>query len=106
MPGGYVVDKPFSFSTHNFVFLPDGKVALAHGHAGVWILEWFDATGAILPEPRVVAWHLPHAEGATPPAWTPVEGAPWIWGTGVDTKGNVWAADSAGGLHGLRLAAG
>lgn len=107
MPGGYVVDQPFSFSTHNFVFLPNGDVALAHGHAGVWILRWLDETGgAPLPEPRVVAWALPHAEGATAPAWTPVEGVPWVWGTGIDAKGNVWAADSAGGLHGMRPAAG
>ena len=105
LPGGYVVDKPFSFSPHNFVFLPDGKVALAHGHAGVWVLEWLGADGAPLPEPRVVAWHLPHATGATPPSWTPVEGAPWVWGTAVDAAGNVWASDVAGGLHGLRLAA-
>ena len=104
LPGGYVVDQPFSFSPHNFVFLPDGKVALSHGHAGVWILAWLAPDGnGVLAEPRVVAWSLPHAAGAVPPAWTPVEGSPWVWGTAVDDAGNLWLSDVASGLHGFRL---
>ena len=105
LPGEYVVDHPFSFSPHNFVFLPDGRVALAHGHAGVWVVEWLDAEGAApLAQPRAVAWALPHAAGAKPPAWTPVHGVPWAWGTATDAAGNLWVADVTSGLHGYRVA--
>lgn len=108
MPGDFVVDTPFSFSTHNFQFLPDGRVALAHGHAGVWIVDWLGPGGADEPDPALLekpearAYFLPRA-GTAPPAWSPVDGAPWVWGTAVDARGIVWAADAASGLHALRV---
>lgn len=108
LPGGFVVDEPFGFSTHNFQFLPDGRIALAHGHAGVWILDWLGPGGADAPDPARIAapvasaYYVPHA-GPAPPEWSPVSGAPWVWGTAVDARGLVWAADVTSGLYALRV---
>lgn len=107
LPNEYGVDQPFLFSTHNFQFLPDGRVALAHGHAGVWIVDWLGPGGEAAPDsswmkaPVGVAYFVPSATGAKPPAWDPVAGVPWFWGTAVDERGLVWASDVASGLYGL-----
>jgi hypothetical protein len=107
MPGNYTVDVQLLFSPHNFVFLPDGRVALSHGHAGVWIVDWLGPGGAAAPDPeriahpRATGYYVPHPLGASPPTWTPVPGVPWVWGTGVDANGHLWALDVATGLHGL-----
>lgn len=108
MPGSFVVDEAFGFSTHNFQFLPDGRVALAHGHAGVWIVDWLGPGGPGAPHPermeapQAVAYYVPH-HGASPPEWSPVKGAPWVWGTAVDERGVLWAADVTSGLYSLRV---
>lgn len=99
MPGDYLVNTPFGYSTHNFQYLPDGRIALAHGHAGVWILDWTSDVTA----PQAVAFHVPHADGAKRVPWAPVDGVPWVWGTAIDGAGNVWAADSASGLWALKV---
>lgn len=107
LPGSFGVDRSFNFSPHNFQFLPDGRVALGHGHAGVWIVDWLGPGGPAAPDPafleapRAAAFFVPHAEGARPPAWSPVFGAPWVWGTAVDERGVLWVADSASGLYAL-----
>lgn len=109
LPGDYVSDRDFAMSTHNFQFMPDGKVALGHGHAGIWIVDWLGPGGELGPNaaylgaPRGIAYYLPHPVGAHVTTWDPVLGAPWIWGTAIDQDGNVWAADVANGLVGLRL---
>lgn len=60
LPGEVENDKPFLFSPHNFDF--DGDLmALAHYHAGVWVLNVSD------PEaPHAVAFYLPHGEHDAP----------------------------------------
>lgn len=98
MPGEYVVDEPFGFSTHNFVFLPDGKIALGHGHAGVWLVDWLSSRGVA---PVGTAYYAKAQPGAAAPEWAPVHGTPWFWGTGVDARGVLWASDTMGGLVGL-----
>lgn len=108
MPGAFIV-QGFDFSPHNFQFLPDGRVALAHGHAGVWIVDWLGPGGESAPDPawaqapRASAYYVPHQPGVAPPSWDPVKGAPWMWGTAVDARGLVWATDVASGLYGLRV---
>lgn len=112
LPSDVVVDEPFLFSTHNFAFLPDGRIALAHGHAGVWILDWLGPGGVTDPDPAQIekpvatAYHVPSEPGAPVPEWNPVSGAPWVWGTQIDADGRIWALDAATGLHGLELADG
>lgn len=108
LPGDFLVQQ-FSFSPHNFQFLPDGRVALAHGHAGVWIVDWLGPGGETAPDPawiaapRAAAYYVPHEPVGEVPAWDPVRGAPWVWGTAVDERGLVWASDVASGLYGLRV---
>lgn len=99
MPGEYVVDEQLLFSPHNFVFLADGRVALAHGHAGVWIIDWASCPSA----PTADAFFVPSVEGAVRPTWSPLPGAPWMWGTAVDEAGNLFASDVHSGLHALRI---
>lgn len=107
MPGNYTTDVQLLFSTHNFVFLPDGRVALSHGHAGVWIVDWLGPGGAAQPDPariaapRAEAYYVPHAQGAKPVPWAPVPGVPWVWGTATDADGTLWALDIASGLYAL-----
>ena len=56
LPGEVENDKPFLFTPHNFDFLPEQDLmAVAHYHAGVWILDVSDPTN-----PRHVAWYSPH----------------------------------------------
>lgn len=105
MPGNYTVDELFVFSTHNFDFLPDGRIALAHGHAGVWVLDWLGPGGTSDPDPERIenptaqAYHLPSETGGPVPDWNPVTGSPWVWGTQVDDEGRIWAADATTGLY-------
>ncbi|HUR68031.1 MAG TPA: hypothetical protein VM370_02210 [Candidatus Thermoplasmatota archaeon] len=98
MPGEYVTAEAFGFSTHNFVFMPDGRIALAHGHAGVWLVDWLTSRGA---SPVATAYYDAAFPDAAPPAWAPVHGTPWYWGTGVDARGVLWANDIMGGLVSL-----
>lgn len=97
MPGAFVTDEPFGFSTHNFVYAPDGQVALAHGHAGVWLIDWLTNPEA----PVATAYYGAAFPGAAPPTWAPVTGTPWYWGTGYDARGVLWASDVMGGLVAL-----
>lgn len=98
MPGDYVTDEPFQFSTHNFQYMPDGKVALAHGHAGVWLVDWLSTRGLA---PTGTAYYAAAQPDAVPPSWSPVSGTPWFWGTAIDERGVLWASDSMGGLLSL-----
>lgn len=60
LPGEVENDMPFLFSPHNFDY--DGDLmALAHYHAGVWILNVSDPTA-----PHAVAFYLPHGEHDAP----------------------------------------
>lgn len=102
MPGEYVTDEPFGMTMHNFQFLPDGRIALAHGHAGVWLIEWIESRGTA---PVATAYYAEAFPDATPPSWSPVSGTPWYWGTAIDARGVLWASDTMGGLVSLGEAA-
>lgn len=60
LPGDVENDKPFLFSPHNFDFQGD-LMALAHYHAGVWVLNISDPEHAF-----AVAYYLPHGEQDSP----------------------------------------
>lgn len=98
MPGDLIVDEPFGFSMHNFVYLPDGRAAIAHGHAGVWIVDWLTSMGEA---PVGTAYYAKAFEGSTQPPWAPVHGDPWFWGTAVGPDGTLWASDTMGGIVSL-----
>ncbi|MEK6986169.1 MAG: hypothetical protein AABX89_07290 [Candidatus Thermoplasmatota archaeon] len=83
----------FDFSPHNFD-LWDGKIALGHFHAGVWVLDVSDE--ANLREPKPVAFYMP----AIPRANSPVA-QPNVWGV-VEQGGLLYVVDEATGLHILR----
>ena len=60
LPGSVENDKPFVFSPHNFDY--DGDLlALAHYHAGVWVLNVSDPAA-----PHAVAYYLPHGSEDAP----------------------------------------
>ncbi|HEX2022941.1 MAG TPA: hypothetical protein VHH36_09505 [Candidatus Thermoplasmatota archaeon] len=60
LPGEVENDQPFLFSPHNFDFRGD-LMAVAHYHAGVWVLNVSDPT-----HPRHVAYYLPHGNETQP----------------------------------------
>ena len=60
LPGFVENDKPFLMSPHNFDFQGD-LMALAHYHAGVWVLNVSDPTA-----PYAVAYYQPHGEEDRP----------------------------------------
>lgn len=60
LPGQVENDMPFLFTPHNFDYRGD-LLALAHYHAGVWILDIRDPTA-----PRHVAYYLPHGNETSP----------------------------------------
>lgn len=90
LPGDDLFVRGLDFSPHNFD-LWDGKVALAHYHAGVWVLDVSDAEN--LEDPKHVAYYIPSmprddAPKITPNAWSA------FWRDGL-----VFATDESTGLH-------
>jgi hypothetical protein len=85
--------RDLDFSPHNFD-LWDGKVALAHYHAGVWVIDVHDQ--ANLKAPKAVGFYMP----AIPRANSPVM-QPDVWGV-VQQGGYLYVSDEATGLHILR----
>lgn len=60
LPGEVENDKPFLFSPHNFDYRGD-LMALAHYHAGVWVLDVSDPE-----DPHAIAYYLPHGNETRP----------------------------------------
>jgi hypothetical protein len=85
--------RNLDFSPHNFDVW-DGKVALAHYHAGLWVIDVHDA--ANLAAPKSVAFYMP----ALPRTNSPVM-QPDVWGV-VAQGGYLFVSDEATGLHILR----
>jgi hypothetical protein len=85
--------RGLDFSPHNFDVW-DGKVALAHYHAGVWVIDVHD--DANLKAPASVGFYMP----ALPRAHSPVL-QPDVWGV-VQRDGYLYVSDMATGLHILR----
>lgn len=83
----------FLFSPHNFD-LWDGKVALAHFHAGVWLIDAHD--GLNLQSPKSVGYYMPHVPRANSPAPQPN-----TWGV-FEQDGLLYAVDEPTGLYVLR----
>ncbi|HLF16724.1 MAG TPA: hypothetical protein VI796_04750 [Candidatus Thermoplasmatota archaeon] len=92
LPGDLGV-QGLEFSPHNLDTF-DGKVALAHNHAGLWIIDVSD--GRNLAEPKTVGWFM-----ATPERESPVKMQPYFWGV-FEENGYLFASDEATGLHILR----
>ncbi len=88
----------FDFSPHNFD-LWDGKVALAHYHAGVWVLDVSDEEN--LKEPKATAFYMPNKPRAASPVMQPT-----VWGVfeQKDAQGDsyLFVSDEATGLYVLR----
>lgn len=62
LPGDLEIRGEYRFSPHNFGVHPDRPlVALAHYHAGVWVLNVSDPV-----EPRAVGFYLPHGNESDP----------------------------------------
>ena len=87
----------FDFSPHNFD-LWDGKVALAHFHAGVWVIDAGDEENLL--EPKTVGFYMPAKPRADSPARQPN-----VWGVFVQEIAGeplLFAIDEATGLSILR----
>lgn len=93
LPADLVVEH-LDFSPHNFDTF-DGKVALGHYHAGVWVIDASDAEN--LEAPKTVGFYMP-----TEPAR---EGSPYpqpfVWGV-FEQDGLLYVSDQSTGLHILR----
>ena len=83
----------FLFSPHNFD-LWDGKVALAHFHAGVWVIDVHD--GLNLQAPKSVGFYMPHVPRDDAPSPQPN-----TWGV-FEQDGLLYAVDESTGLYVLR----
>ncbi len=60
LPGEVENDKPYIFTPHNFDYRGD-LLAVAHYHAGVWVLNVSDPTAA-----HAVAYYFPHGNEDAP----------------------------------------
>lgn len=83
----------FDFSPHNFDTW-DGKVALGHMHAGVWVIDVSDEQN--LREPKSVGYYMPAKPRTDSPTLQPN-----VWGV-FEHNGLLWASDEATGLYVLR----
>lgn len=111
IPGEWVVESDFDFSPHNFQFLSDGTIAWAHGHAGVWMLDWLTGAEAFIAGRAdnvtvyELGYALPAPAAAAHPSWSPLVGTPWMWGVGIGSNDTVWALDISSGIHGYEILA-
>lgn len=99
LPGDLPFDGGYRFSTHNFYIL-DGKMYLAHFHAGVWVLDV--SSWDKLSDPPVLAYHMPFAEGNLGSALG-IPAAPLVWDV-VPAKGHVMVTDIMTGFYVLEAA--
>ncbi|HET6398826.1 MAG TPA: hypothetical protein VFH47_04665 [Candidatus Thermoplasmatota archaeon] len=106
LPGTLAIEGRFLLSPH--VAVPDqqtGLLAVAHYHAGVWILDVSDPA-----QPRHLAYHLPHGDPASPydgPVWWKKPNfSPDGFGPNVYMArwhdGLLWVTDRGTGLYALR----
>lgn len=83
-----------NFSPHNFDLF-DGKVALAHNHAGLWIVDV--STPDNLAAPKTVGFYMGNLTRTDSPV-----PQPFFWGV-FEHDGLLYASDEATGLHILRF---
>lgn len=93
LPGELTVSN-LDYSPHNFV-LGDGKIFLAHNHAGFWVVDV--STEANLVEPKTVGYYTDVIERSDAPRLQP-----YFWGAQRDGEGLIYAVDEASGLYILR----
>ncbi len=96
LPGDLVTGAAaaFDFSPHNFD-LWDGKVALAHNHGGVWIIDV--STQANLDHPKSAGYFLSVQQRTNAPTLQP-----WFWGV-YENHGLLYAVDVSSGLYVLEF---
>jgi hypothetical protein len=95
LPGDLVIPGGFLFSPHNFN-LANGRIYLAHNHAGVWVVD--ASTEERLLQPQAVGYYQAHT-------WER-EGGPKcqsrIW-SAFYVDGYTYATDSCSGLNVLQF---
>lgn len=92
LPGELGVQN-LDFSPHNFDTF-DGKVALAHNHAGLWIIDVHNEGN--LCEPKSVGFFMDVRQRQETP-----RAQPYIWGV-FEKGGLLYASDESSGLYVLR----
>lgn len=94
LPGETVSRGDYIYSPHNVAYR-DGRLAIAHNHAGVWLVDI--STAARLQEPVTVAAYQPHETsglGAPTVAWVPN-----VWGAAWTDDGHLLVPDENTGLY-------
>ncbi len=91
-PGDLIVQS-LEFSPHNFDTW-DGKVAMAHNHAGLWIIDVSNAEN--LCEPKTVGYFMDVKQRTETPRYQP-----YIWGA-IEDSGLLYVSDESSGLYVLR----
>lgn len=95
LPGDLVIDSGFIFSPHNFN-LANGRIYLAHNHAGVWVID--AGTEERLLQPQAVGYYQPHVfDREDGPE---CQGRTW---SAFYAAGHVFASDSCSGLNILQF---
>jgi hypothetical protein len=92
LPGELIVNS-LEFSPHNFDSF-DGKVALAHNHAGLWIIDVSNAEK--LCHPKSAGFFMDTFQRTNSPKMQP-----YFWGV-VEDSGYLFATDEATGLYVLK----
>lgn len=90
----------YQWSLHEMAATPDGHLAVAWYHAGVWVLDatTMERAGALGP----VAAYQPHEPGDITPArfpLVPVPTYPNVWGVGWDARGLLVVPDMHSGVY-------
>jgi hypothetical protein len=83
----------FDFSPHNFD-LWDGKMAIGHFHAGIWVVDVSDEEN--LRDPKTVGYYMPSKPRDDAPTHQPA-----VWGV-FEHQGLLWASDESTGIYVLR----
>lgn len=85
--------RAFDFSPHNFD-LWDGKMAIAHNHAGVWVVDVSNQDN--LEQPKSVGYYMTAQPRMNSPSIQP-----HVWGV-FEQGGLLYASDVATGLYVLK----
>jgi len=109
IPGDAWIPGQYILSPHTAVPGPDGRVAVAHYHAGVWVLDGSDPAA-----PEALAYYLPHGDEEDP-----YDGPLWWKKPNFDPEGygpntymarwdpdapqRLWVTDRGTGLYLLEL---
>jgi hypothetical protein len=91
-----VSPQPYRWSGHN-LDVTEGRLYIAHYHAGVWVVDISSAANA--EEPVAIGFYLPHEARPMAPRTLLGVDVPSVWGVVMGDDGFLYASDVNTGVY-------